>query len=189
MRILFSVVLAALVSLGLSACGSTANVKLNPKIATAIPDKTSFVLKDARPDAERVSSISGGSAGETRSYGDDTLTPPVPDLLKAWLHNKLSAELAGKQVTLEQFSVSVLDPAIVIAPNTAPGTALLVKGLESMFSQKIVYVRVGGKVGAEEFYVKESANFQGRVAEQNVEATLTRALDMAVEDIRRAAAK
>lgn len=185
---LFSVVFAAFITLGLTACGSTANVMINPKIVVSIPEKTSFLIKDVRPDSERVSAITGSSIGETRSYGDDSLKPSAPALLKAWLHNKLPVELEGKQVTLEQFSVNVLDPAITIAPNTAPGTALVVKGIESIFSKKIVYVRIAGKVGAEEFYVKDSESFLGRVSDDNMQITLMRTLDKAVEDIRRAAA-
>ena len=187
MRSLPVYAVAAVLSLNLVACGSTASVKLNPKIAAAIPDKTSFVLVDARPADERVSSMSGGSYGETRTYGDDTLVPPVPDLLKAWLHNNASADLAGKTITLDKFTVNVLDPTIVTIQGM-PDTGLVGRGFAEMMKDKLVYVRISGKVGGEEFSARESASFKARVSEDNVQATLVGALDKAVADIRRAAA-
>lgn len=178
----------------LSACGTTSTVKLSPKVGAQLPAATSFTFLDERPVEERVSRKVESYSGVNNYFGDDTLSPDAPTLMKAWLHNHLSAELKGRQVTLHEFVVNVYDPAVTVnqAGLAAAGggafTALLIKGIESSRSEKVVMINIKGKVDNEPFAVVGADRYQGRVTEDNVQATLIDSLDKAVIDARRATA-
>jgi hypothetical protein len=178
----------------LVACGSTSAVKLSPKIAVQAPETTGFRFQDERPAEERLSRVVEGHTGVNKYFGDDTLSPDAPTLLRAWLYNNMGAELKGRQVTLSEFVVNVYDPAVTVnqAGLAAAGggalTALFIKGIESSRSEKIVHIRIQGKIDSEAFAVVGSDKYQGRVSDENVQATLVQTLDKAVADARRAAA-
>ena len=77
----------------LSACGATSEVR----IAAPVQEVTSFKFLDERPSDNRASHIDGGVAGTSVFYGDDNLSPPAPDLMKAWLYKAMDSELAGRR--------------------------------------------------------------------------------------------
>jgi Asp-tRNA(Asn)/Glu-tRNA(Gln) amidotransferase B subunit len=178
----------------LCACGTTSSVK----IATQQPDKTEFAFQDQRAADQRLSRTLNSIAGQNSYFGDDNLSPSPPELLKAWLHNKLAAQLKDKQVTLLEFVVNVYDPAVSVdmdrvnanarvTPNgaaLAPLTGLFIHGIESVTSEKVVQVKIQGKVQTDEFSAVESENFRGRVTESNIQTIIIRALDKAVADVK-----
>jgi hypothetical protein len=161
------------------------------KIATQQPDKTEFAFQDQRAADQRLSRTLNSIAGQNSYFGDD-------NLLKAWLHNKLAAQLKDKQVTLLEFVVNVYDPAVSVdmdrvnanarvTPNgaaLAPLTGLFIHGIESVTSEKVVQVKIQGKVQTDEFSAVESENFRGRVTESNIQTIIIRALDKAVADVK-----
>lgn len=181
-------------ALFLVACGSTSAVKLSPKLAVKAPEAIGFKFQDERSAENRSTRVDEGVTGVNKYFGDDTLSPDAPTLLKAWLHNNMAAELNGRQVTLNEFVVNIYDPAVTLSePGLAAAgggvfAALLIRGIESARSDKLVYVRIKGKVDNEAFSVVGTSKYQGRVSDENVQTTLVETLDKAVTDVRRAAA-
>ena len=189
--------ISLLAILFISGCGTTSSVKM----ATQLPDKTAFVFLDERPTDQRLSRTVNGISGENVYFGDDNLSPSAPALLKAWLQNKSAIELTGKQITLLEFTVNIYDPSVSVDSSrlntaaasvpggyaAAPFAGLLIGGIERIRSEKIVYIKIQGKVGADEFFAVGSERFQGRVTEENVQATLIRTLDKAVAEVRQVA--
>ncbi len=178
----------------LVACGSTSAVKLSPKIAVLAPETTEFRFQDERSAENRSTRVVDDVTGANKYFGDDTLSPDAPTLLKAWLYNNMAAELKGRQVTLSEFVVNIYDPAVTLSePGLAAAgggvfAALLIRGIESSRSDKIVYVRIKGKVDNEAFSVVGTNKYQGRVSDENVQTTLVEALNKVITDARRAAA-
>ena len=187
----------------LSACGATSEVR----IAAPVQEVTSFKFLDERPSDNRASHIDGGVAGTSVFYGDDNLSPPAPELMKAWLYKAMDSELAGKAVTLRQFTVSVFDPGATVdrkqldvAQNTARtsvpkgggmqgalGAALaepIAYGIESARMQKSIWVRIEGDLDQQPFYVIHSEHVRGRVTERNVRNTIIRGLDKLVASLK-----
>jgi hypothetical protein len=185
--------LAVFVALCLVACGSTSAVKLSPKLAVKAPETIEFKLQDERSAENRSTRVDEDATGVNKYFGDDTLSPDAPTLFKAWLHNNMAAELKGRQVTLNEFVVNIYDPAVTLSePGLAAAgggvfAALFIRGIESARSDKIVYVRIKGKVDHEAFSVVGTNKYQGRVSDENVQTTLIETLDKVVADVRRAA--
>ena len=186
-----------------SGCGTTSDVR----IATPVQDVTSFDFRDERPADNRTSRVDAGIAGTSVFYGDNNLSPPAPELMKTWLYKAMSSELGGKTVTLRQFTVSVFDPGASVdanqvdaakttartsVPNAGPvqaavGAALgesLVYGIESVKSQKSLYVRIEGDLDQKPFYIFHSERVRGRVTERNVRNTIIRGLDKLVATLK-----
>jgi hypothetical protein len=186
--------LTVFVAFSLVGCGSTSTVKLSQKFAVKAPEVIDFKFQDERSAENRSTRVDENVTGVNKFFGDDTLSPDAPTLLKAWLHNNMAADLKGRQVTLNEFVVNIYDPAVTLSePGLAAAGggvfgALLIRGIESSRSDKIVYVRIKGKVDNEEFSVVGTNKYQGRVSDENVQTTLVETLDKAVTDVRRAAA-
>lgn len=191
---LVRLVLPVCVALFLAACGATSAVKLSPKLAVQAPETTGFRFVDDRAAETRVSRAVDNNGGFNNYFGDDNLSPDAPALMKAWLHNNLAAELQGRKITLSEFVVNVYAPPVTLneAGLAAAGggifTALLIKGIESSRSEKVVHISIQGMVDAEPFFAIGSERFQGRVSDDNVQTTLVATLDKVVTDVRRAAA-
>ncbi|HET7365634.1 MAG TPA: hypothetical protein VFJ70_18850 [Burkholderiales bacterium] len=187
----------------LSACGTTSEVH----IAAPVQGVTSFKFLDERPSDNRASHVDGGVAGTSVFYGDDNISPPAPELMKAWLSKAMDSELAGKAVTLRLFTVSVFDPGATVDPKqfdaamntarmsvpnaggiqTAAGAALaapIAYGIESAKIQKSIWVRIEGDLDQKPFYVIHSEHVRGRVTERNVRNTIIRGLDKLVASLK-----
>jgi len=149
---------------------------------------------------QRAARVDTSLAGDSIHFGDDNLQPPPPELLKASFQRQIGPALTGKRLFLAEFSVSVFDPAVYVDPNNlynaassvpggyaaAPLAGLLIHGIERMRSEKIVRVRIEGKVaGHDEFRTVVSDRYRGRVTEENIQASILRALDQAVAEVRR----
>lgn len=186
--------LPVFVAVSLVACGSTSAVKLSPKLAVKAPETIEFKFQDERSAENRSTRVDDGVTGVNKYFGDDTLSPDAPTLMRVWLHNNMAAELKGRQVTLNEFVVNIYEPAVTLSePGLAAAGggvfgALLIRGIESARSDKLVYVRIKGKVDNEAFSVVGTNKYQGRVSDENVQTTLVETLDKAVTDVRRAAA-
>jgi hypothetical protein len=181
-------------ALALSGCGSVATTKLN----VTSKEVTSFAFRDERPLELRLSYKNAASYGETTRLGDDSISPSGPVLVKAWLHDKLGARLAGKKIVLTEFSVEVFDPAVSIneqnfqnAMASTPGAGplagalarLLVGGIESARSDKTVGVKIGGKIDDDDFNARGGGAFKGRVLGDDINSVITQALDNTVSEI------
>jgi hypothetical protein len=125
--------------------------------------------------------------------------PSGPELLKASLESRLHAMLAGKTVSLSEFNVYVheggatLDPDRLnaVAASTpggyagAPFAGLLLRGVEKTRSDKTVRIQIKGKVGVTEFSSSTADTYRGPVTEEDMQATLTKALDEATAQVQR----
>lgn len=138
--------------------------------------------------------------GKSHSLCDDTVSPSGPDLVKTWLNNKLSSQLVRKKIVLQEFSIRILDPKVVIneqsmdhavasTPTADPISPLLARwfiiGIEGARSEKTVSVQIAGKIGEQEFTGGGRENFKGRVTESSISSVIVQALDTAVSDIER----
>src|SRR2546427_9154168 len=113
----FGVLLATLWATGCGTVGST-------KLDVTPPKFAAFEVRDERPAEQRTSSKTKESYGEVSRLGDDAVTPPGPELLKAWLGDKIGARLLGRQIVLSEFSVQVVDPAVQINEQDRKSTRL-----------------------------------------------------------------
>lgn len=187
-----------LIGILFSGCGTTTTVKLT----TPLPEATSFTFRDERPPEQRLSRTDGGSFGANVFFGDDSLTPPVPELLKASLENRLHVELAGRTVSLTDFVVNVFDPAVSVdidrvhsAAGSVPGgyaaaplAGLFILGIEKVKSEKIVHIEIKGKMDLTEFSTTVSDRYRGRVTEDNIRTSLTKSLEQVVSEVKHIAA-
>jgi len=184
-----------LIAITLQGCGTVGSTKLN----TQPVQSTVFEFQDQRPEEQRITAKFHEPGGEITQLGDDAVSPPSPDLVKTWLNNKLSYQLAQKKVVLKEFSVRILDPTVSIdeqrfeqstaSSGADPISSLLARWLitatESARSEKTVSVQIAGKVGEQEFTGSGRGSFKGRVTENNINSVITQALDAAIADITR----
>lgn len=187
----------AFLAILLSACGTTTSVRY----ATQVPESTSFSFRDERPTVEKHSRKDRSLLGTTLFFGDDNLTPAGPELLKAALESRLHASLRGKTVSLNEFTVYVYDSAAPFGSERLHGAASLpsgyaaapfaglISGIDKVRSDKIVRVRIKGDVDLIRFSTNTADTYRGRVTEQNIQATLSKALDAAVSEVEHAAAR
>ncbi len=182
-----------LIAITLQGCGTVSSTKLN----TQPVQSTVFEFQDQRPEEQRITAKFHEPAGEITQLGDDAVSPPSPELVKTWLNNKLSYQLAQKKVVLKEFSVRILDPTVSIdeqrfeqstaSSGADPISSLLARWLitatESARSEKTVSVQIAGKVGEQEFTGSGRGSFKGRVTENNINSVITQALDATISDI------
>jgi len=186
----FPTILAVLLLFG---CGTTGSTQINVVAAKF----TAFDIKDERPLDQRASSKATEPYGEVSRLGDDAISPSGPELLKAWLGDKLGERLSGKKIVLTEFFVQVVDPKVAIderrlgnaAASAPPVSGLfarwLIGGIDSVKSDKTVGVRIGGTVDGVDFSARGGGSFKGRVSAGNINSVITQALDSAVTDIGR----
>ena len=187
------VLLAALWTTGCGTVGST-------KLDVTPPKFAAFEIHDERPAEQRTSSKAKEAYGEVSRLGDDAMTPPGPELLKAWLGDKIGARLLGKKIVLSEFSVQVVDPAVQIneqgfnnAMASTPGANAvsgllarwLIGGIESAKSDKTVGARIAGKFDGADFAARGGGSFKGRVSQANINSVIAQALEGAVIEIER----
>jgi hypothetical protein len=181
----------------LSACGTTTSVRYD----TQVPESTSFSFRDERPSVEKHSRQDRNLLGTTLFFGDDNLTPAGPELLKAALESRLHANLHGKTVSLDEFTVYVYDSAAPFGSDRLHGAsslpsgyaaaplAGLISGIDKVRSDKIVRVRIKGSIDLTRFSTNTADTYRGRVTEQNIRTTLSKALDAAASEVERVATK
>jgi len=182
-----------LIVMTLQGCGTVGSTKLNMQPVQS----TVFEFQDQRPDDQRVTVKHQGPNGEITQLGDDAISPPGPDLVRSWLNNKLSSQLAHKKVVLDEFSVQILDPKVAIneqgmdqaTAGADPISSLFARwvivGIESARSGKTVIVQITGKIEKQEFTGSGRENFKGRVTESNINSVIVQALDAVISDITR----
>jgi hypothetical protein len=184
-----------LIAILLAGCGTISSIRSGARL----PESTSFAFRDDRPPAERQSRTDRSRYGKVLYFGDDRVTPSGPELLKASLESRLHAMLAGKTVSLSEFNVYMheggasLDPdrLSAVAASTpggyagAPFAGLLIRGVEKTRSDKTVRIQIKGKVGLAEFSSSTADTYRGRITEEDMQATLSKALDEATAQVQR----
>jgi hypothetical protein len=192
MRYLNLVIIAIL----LAGCGTISSIRSE----TRLPESTSFAFKDDRPTEQKNSRTDKSRYGRVNYFGDDRVTPTGPELLKASLESRLHTMLAGKTVSLSEFSVYVhgggaalkLDRLDAYAATTpggyagAPFAGLLLRGVEKVRNDKTVRIQIRGKVGVAEFSSDTADTYRGGLTEEDMQATLSKALDEATLQVQRA---
>ncbi len=189
MRLIATVLIVVI----LQGCGTAGSLKLNLQPIQS----TVFEFQDQRPEEQRITAKYHESSGEITQLGDDAVSPSGPDLVKTWLNNKLSSQLAQKKVVLKEFSVRIFDPTVSIdeqrfeqstaSSGADPISSLLARwiitGIESSKSEKAVSVQIAGKIGDQEFTGSGRGSFKGRVTESNINSVIVQALDAVISDI------
>lgn len=193
MRITLVSLLSLLV---VSACGttSTANIGVTPV------GNTSFTFEDQRPVEQRTSGKSIQSSDETTTLGDEAISPPAAELVRAWLQQQLVDPLKGRRVVLRNFITEVVEPRtagvdenrFAVTAATVPGAnpislllaRALIGGIDSAKNSKTVRVEIEVSVDGKATYVRWSEAYQGRVSEQNVKTVVHKALDQLVLEVR-----
>lgn len=177
----------AFASLLLAACGVTGHVAVPlPEPATAI------AVADARPAADRAGGIRTGPGGRLHQFGDAALAPAPAVLLGRALAARDPAGLAGRQVELHEFTVTVLDPAVSLPGGgdlatgaaTAGGVATVlgygvIASIEQSRSRKTLTVRIEGRLDGEPFAAVGSATARGRVTGRRLARLVGTTLDAA----------
>lgn len=179
----------------IAGCGTASSVR----VSVPTVERVAFQFLDERPAEDRISRQEESSSGVTSFYGDETLSPPAPDLFKSYLAANLNQALSGKMVKLTGFSVSASDPKASInpdnfnnatrsVPNANPLAALLaaplILGIESIKSQKFVSVQIRSSVDNQEFSSQCSDNFRGRATEDNIKDVVVSCLEKIGGDIK-----
>jgi hypothetical protein len=156
----------------LAGCGVTGHVELSGPPAK-VP---AIAVTDSRPAADRTGGTRTGPAGRLHRFGDAALEPAPPALLARALAAHDAAVFAGRQVELQEFTVTVLDPAVRLPDGgdmatgavTAGGVAAVlgygvIAGIEHSRSRKTLTVRIAGTVDGRPFTAGRSAATRGRV--------------------------
>jgi hypothetical protein len=179
-----------LVAILLAGCGTISSINFGARL----PEKISFAFRDERPPEEKNSRTDRSRYGKVLYFGDDRVTPTGPELLKASLESRLHAMLAGKTVSLSEFSVYVHDAGASLdrkhlnafAASTpggyagAPFAGLLLGGVEKAKSdKKTVRIQIRGTVDRAEFASDTADTYSTRITEEDMQATLSKALDEA----------
>lgn len=177
-----------------ASCGTTSSTKLDIRPTGVV----SFDFRDERPAEQRLTRKSRVSYGEMTLLGDDGISPEPPALFRTWLEKALSKELAGRVVALREFSVQIIAPDAVVdeqgfstAAGATPGAnavatmlaRALVGGVGSAGSEKMVSVRIGGRVADREFSARWGGSFKGRITEEDVNSVIVQALDAMVKEV------
>jgi hypothetical protein len=179
----------------LSGCGSVSSIRFGSRV----PESTSFAFRDERPPEERASRTQRSNYGKVLYFGDDRVSPPGPDLLKASLESRLHAMLAGKTVSVSEFHVYVHEAGASLDPDRlnavaaatpggyagAPFAGLLDRGFEKVKSDKTVRIQIKGKVDQTEFSTNTADTYRRAVTEEDLHATLSKALDEATSQVQR----
>lgn len=180
----------------LAGCGTISSIYSSARI----PDSTSFAFRDERPAEERQSRTDRSRHGRVLYFGDDRVNPPGPELLKASLENRLRTILAGKTVSLSEFNVYVHDAGAPLdrerlnafAASTpggyagAPFAGLLMTGVEKgRMDKKTVRIQIKGTVDRIEFASDTADTYSSRLTQDDLQATLTKALDEATLQVQR----
>jgi hypothetical protein len=179
----------------LSGCGSVSSIRFGSRV----PESTSFAFRDERPPQERASRTQRSNHGKVLYFGDDRVSPPGPDLLKASLESRLHAMLAGKTVSVSEFHVYVHEAGASLDPDRlnavaaatpggyagAPFAGLLDRGFEKVKSDKTVRIQIKGKVDQTEFSTNTADTYRRAVTEEDLHATLSKALDEATSQVQR----
>lgn len=155
----------------LAGCGVTGHVEL-----TVPPPAPAIAVADARPAADRAGGTRTGPGGRLHQFGDTALAPAPPELLARALGAHDAAVFAGRQVELQEFTVTVLDPAVRLPDGadmatgaiTAGGVAAVlgygvIAGIEHSRSRKTLTVRIAGSVDGQPFAAGRSTATRGRV--------------------------
>ena len=87
-----------LFSLMFTGCGTTSSVNFTQATNN---QNSSFLMLDERPVNSKQSHDENVAEGHKYYYGDNNLNPAGPELLKAFLQNRLGAELSGKTVSCD----------------------------------------------------------------------------------------
>ena len=195
-------VIYMLLSFLLVGCGSTSAVKFTSE---TLPERASFLLLDERPVKQKQSYQEIDPSAKEIFFGDDNFNPIGPELLKTTLQKKLNVELSGKTVMLTDFIVNVSVPGVFVDQNALnvgaatvstvpkpngngyvaePFAGLLVLTIESIRSEKNIYVKVSGKVNDIPFSVDLLESVKGRVTEDNIKSTVLKTLEDVATKIR-----
>ncbi|WP_232415343.1 MULTISPECIES: hypothetical protein [Methylotenera] len=177
----------------LSGCATATSVNLS---SNSIASEASFLFADERSEKQKSSYQQTDSSGRNVYFGDNTLNPTGPQLLKGMLQQNLSIELTGKKIVLTDFLVIVTDPTVSIdkarlqatsaqVPNGVAVTPLaeaLIYSIES--GKKNVYIRITGKVGNNDYSNQNSRNFWAGASESDIKSLINKTLDDSVKEIR-----
>jgi hypothetical protein len=157
----------------LAGCGVTGHVEVTGPAPAPAP---AIVVTDARPAADRAGGTRTGPGGRLHQFGDAALAPAPPELLARALAARNPAAFAGRQVELQEFTVTVLDPAVRLPDGgdmatgaiTAGGVAAVlgygvIAGIEHSRSRKTLTVRIAGLVDGQPFAAGRSTATRGRV--------------------------
>jgi hypothetical protein len=169
-------------------CGTISSIKS----AARLPEKISFAFRDERPSEQKNSRTDSSGYGRVLYFGDDRVSPTGPELLKASLEMRLHEMLAGKTVSLSAFNVYVHDAGASLdrkhlnafAAATpggyagAPFAGLLLGGVEkAKTDKKTVRIQIRGTVDRVEFASDTADTYSSRITEEDMQATLSKALD------------
>lgn len=189
-------IIAALVTIILTACGTASSVR----VGVAPYENVTFDFVDSRPLKERPSQTVDSPVGLTSWFGDDKLIPAPPDLFKSYMAAKIGDVLTGKTVTLTAFRVTAANPNASLdatrlqmaggsVPNANPVGLLLaapvILGIESIKGEKMVIVDIRGNVSGQEFSSICSDFFRGRTTEDNIRSVMLSCLDAAAGKIKK----
>lgn len=188
--------LCGVIVLVLIGCSTASSVKFT---SAQMPTKMSFAFRDERPPEQKSQRNIESASGSTVIYGDESIVPSFPLLLAASIQEKMGDRLAGKTVSLASLVIKVSDQDVRLdakAVNTAiastpggyaaaPLAVPLIWGIEKMRGHRVISVEVAGKVDDVPFSSWVSAHHQGSISEQDLRATLTRALETTAFEVLR----
>jgi hypothetical protein len=175
-------------------CASVAPENLSTvKLRVAPIERAEFVLVDQRPaESKQMRTDTGVGSGNQLSFlGDDSLSPPPVELMRAWLHQKAGAKLAGQTVFLNEFELRIFDPSVSVdqgrllgASAGVPGGLLVapiagafIYGIEKMRREINTNANIRITVNGVEISASGVRGYRGQVNEDDLANTVQLALD------------
>lgn len=179
--------------------------------------QSNFNLVDNRPAQEKNSHNIDNGSSTIKMFGDDSVRPSIPELLKATLAKQATPELQGQSITLKSVRVMIESPAsnagkfdperfaarqeaamqqaATVGYAGAAAGGLLYDVVERIFEKAnentifTVKVSIDGNLGDEAFSEYSFATYDSGNGETQLKEAITEAIDRTTNTINRLASK
>lgn len=192
---------AALAAL-LAAGGAGAQVAPKEAVDLKLPpgEAAAFRLEDRRPAAERVTREERVFNLWVVEIGDDLVRPAPPQALRAWLQNRLAAQLQGGEIILLglRAELEIQDTSVHFQAVGGHGAGLVAHVVGNLIAKSIIEAgaagrtdnilrfRAHGTVGGAPFAAELTRRYTGRAFGDEFVSAFTAALEEAGVTIQRA---
>ncbi|WP_291009430.1 hypothetical protein [Hydrogenophaga sp.] len=162
-------------------------------IGINLGEPAQFNWVDQRSAEEKQTRLdpSVGSGNQLFILGDDKVSPPPADLMRAWLQQTAGNRLSGRSVSLDKFELRIFDPSVSVdqerlftASASVPGGLIaaplagaFIYGIEKMRREIGVYTNIHIAINGTAIFAQGERKYRGSVSEKEIAQSVQVALD------------